>query len=192
LLAAGAAGEDYSTGCLKVLLSRAHSRSRYLAAKYSAAFVACLALLLCLFVSAAICGWVTRLGLHEPLRDGELAPGIVLGAMGYFVLEALYLAALGLFAATLTRSQGSGMILAVVGAYLIRAATFLPGGTFLPAIHFDVVRWKLLPGTHFEPGELASVLGAEPNLLHSILLLVAACAVFFALSQWLFARRDVR
>ena len=199
ILAAAALGGEYGWGTLRTVLTKGAGRWQFLTAKLIAvmfktlvglAIAAAGVALSSLLISALGLEVETPLGLAE-WPDVPLKIGALLYSFLPYVMLALLITALA-------QSTAAG-ITAFVVYYLIEATLFPPlenldwfkrVSEYLLSPNADA----LLASTY---GEVSVTLGngggngAQPDVLHAMLVLAAYTLVFGAATFWLFQRRDI-
>ena len=202
ILAVASMGVEYGWGTLRTALTRGTGRWQFLAAKaLSLALVGVAGLLLlslALIVSSLLAAWLT-LGDGRGLADfGEWSAAFAI--FGKLVYALLPYVMLGLFLSVLTSSSGPavslGMGYIVVELILVSVLTNLFDwfGTVSDfMLGPNITAWMVHEGARVTVGD-STIIGSStdlPGTLHAFLILAAYIVILFALTLWLFRRKDI-
>ena len=201
ILAVSSMGVEYGWGTLRTALTRGTGRWQFLGGKALSlvltAVAGLLLLSLALVVSSLIAAWLT-LGDGRGLADfGEWST--VAALFGKLVYAFVPYVALGLFFAVLTSSSGPalslGMGYIVVELILVGVLSNLFDwfGTVSDyMLGPNVAAWMVQEGARVTVGDSAFFGFAEvPSQLHGFLVVTAYIVVLFAVTLWVFRRKDI-
>lgn len=202
ILAVASMGVEYGWGTLRTALTRGTGRWQFLAAKaLSLALVGVAGLVLLsltLICSSLLAAWLT-LGDGRSLADfGEWSAAFeIFGKLVYALLPYIVL---GLFFSVLTSSSGPavslGMGYIVVELVLVNVLSNLFDwfGTISDyMLGPNITAWMVHQGARVTVGD-STIIGAStelPGTVHASLVLAAYIVILFALTLWVFHRKDI-
>jgi ABC-type transport system involved in multi-copper enzyme maturation permease subunit len=208
ILAGTIVGGEYTSGTIRVMLSRGPSRVQYLLAKIGTLLICTLISIIVLLIIGLFVGSLLNLLLHQPVDTSTMNGAWITHALLYVLTLALSLffyTILALFIATLGKSSAAGIAGALVWWFLesllssiLTAVSSISTGTlaaFLKAVP------TYLPGTNLSAlitnqttALSASASASQPGAItdvHAILVIIVYAVIFLGISFWVQESRDV-
>ena len=198
IMAAAALGGEYGWGTLRTVLTKGTGRWQFMTAKITALMLTALAGLVVAAATVALSSlFIGLFGLEGDSLQGSAEWLDVPIKMGTLLFSFLPYVMLALLATAVTSSTALGLTAFVV-YYLIEttASPILNNFDWFQRVSEYLLSPNVTTVLETSYGEVSvsingSAEGAQPDLLHAVLVLAAYTLVFGAFTFWLFQRRDI-